>query len=543
MPEAAPPPSTGNPPAGGQGSIADPAGVNTALGPAGEARAGQGADLAHKTGEPPAWLVTASVAGIVIATTLVMIVSFLGPSLGEARIPFAGSGPPFFASAHPGTFLVSYALWIAVVTGAAGVAAGLVAVRRGWRPRPRLLIAGSLIAVVLLMLLPPIGSTDMLNDVIYGRITALGHNPYTMTPRQLMRTGDPVASNAVKKWRRRPSPYGPLTTVTQGAASTLAGDSASATIFWLKIWNALAFLAVALALDRFFRSDAARRARAHLLWTVNPLMLLAVMAGGHNDVLGVVVGLLAVLALRRMELKDGLAAGLLIGLAIAMKAPFALFGLGLAIAALRSPRALAGLGIGAIAVDLPAYWLAGPRSVTTVITETHRANSTYQPWQLVTDVIPHLHRGTAIQALAILATIVLAGLLLWGLPAGPSALPAVRPVLALTLAWLVFSPLQRPWYDVLLFPLLALMPATRLDWIVLGRAVAGAVGSLPGFYPDSPLWLVHSEHLLYGFLVPLTLVCLAATLAWLCLTRQIGIDTTGLSPPPPVPLGRHARVS
>jgi hypothetical protein len=42
---------------------------------------------------------------------------------------------------------------------------------------------------------------------------------------------------------------------------------------------------VALGLDRLLRSDPARRARAHLLWSVNRLMLWALMAGGHLDVL------------------------------------------------------------------------------------------------------------------------------------------------------------------------------------------------------------------------------------------------------------------
>ena len=148
-------------------------------------------------------------------------------------------------------------------------------------------------------------------------------------------------------------------TVTQEAASGLAGDSGAKTMFWLKVWNALAFLAVALALDRMLRSDPALRTRAHLLWTANPLMLLAVMAGGHNDVLGVVFGVLALAAFRRADFMNGLLAGVLAGTAIVLKAPFALIGLGLAIAAIRSPRALVGLALGGIAVVLPTYALAG----------------------------------------------------------------------------------------------------------------------------------------------------------------------------------------
>ena len=432
---------------------------------------------------------------------------------------------------------MSCTLWIAVAVGAAGVAAGLVAVRRGWRPRPQALIAGSLLGVILLMLLPPIGSTDLVDDAIYGRIAALGHSPYTMTPHQLREAHDPVASFAPRKWRRTDSPYGPLITITQAVASKLGGDSASRTMFWLKVWNALAFLAVALALDRCLRSDGARRVRAHLLWTVNPLMLLAVMAGGHNDVLGVVLGLLAILGLRRLDLKHGLLAGLLIGLAITIKAPFAIFGLGLAIAALRSPRALAGLGLGTAAVVVPGYALAGWYAVRSVVTESGSGHtlSLAQPWQLAADVSPYLRGSSAAQALALVASVVLGGVLLWRMPAGPPGLPAVRPVLAVTLAWLVWSPLQRAWYDVLLFPLLALMPATRLDWIVLGRALVGAIGQLPGsIITNKAIPLGLTEHVLYFFVVPLALAGLAAALVWLCVTTRL--SGARLAPRQPVPV-------
>jgi hypothetical protein len=266
-------------------------------------------------------------------------------------------------------------------------------------------------------------------------------------------------------------------------------------------------------------------------------MLLAVMAGGHNDVLGVVFGLLAVLALRRLDLRHGLVAGLLIGLAITIKAPFALFGAGLAIAALRSPRALVGLALGTAVVTVPGYALAGGHAVAAVFKESSRARSFAEPWQLVADIMPYFTHPRAAQALALLASAVLVVLLLWRMPAGPAQLPAVRPVLALTLAWLVWSPLQRAWYDVLLFPLLALMPATRLDWLLLGRALLGAIGQMPGdIIPNKvqPLDLVAAERLVSFYLVPLGLVVVAAVLAWLCLTRQFDRHQDR-SPPLPVP--------
>ena len=528
---APPPPGTEHPSDEGQDRVAQPASSGAVV--VSDAGPAEIASPARASGGPAAWLPGLAVVSIVTSAMLMMIISALGPSAGEPPLPFVRSGGlPFFTRYHPGPRLVSYGLWFAVVMGAVGVAIGLLAVRRGWRPRPRLLITGPLIGVILLMVLPPIGSADMVDDAIHGRIAALGHDPYTMTPGQLQRTGDPVAAYAPKVWRNSATPYGPLITVTEWLASKLAGDSLGGTIVWLKVWNALAFLAVALALDRFFRSDATRRARAHLLWSVNPLMLLAAMAGGHNDILGVVLGLLAVLALKRLDLRNGLAAGLLIGLAIAMKAPFGLFGLGLVIAARRSPRALVGLGLGAAVIVLPGYALAGSHSVTAMLADSRKA-SLIQPWHLIAQVVPFLGRGSITQALALLASLALAGLLLWGLPAGPPSLPGLRPVLAVTLAWLVWSPHQRAWYDVMIFPLLALMPATRLDWILLARALTGAAGQLPGRIISNKLLppeLVHLDQLVYVYLAPLALIVLAAALTWLCVTRQFG-DDVALSRP------------
>jgi hypothetical protein len=472
----------------------------------------------------PRWFAILAVAGIAISAIILIVVGFLGPSITEPAIPSASPWPPFFATANPSVALISYADWVAVLVGVAGVASGVVAVGRGWRPRPQLLLAASLIGVVLLMLSPPIGSSDAKDDAVYGRIAALGHNPYVMTPLQLKQTGDPVAQFAARHWQRDTSPYGPLATVTQLAASKLGGASVSRTMFWIKVWNALAFLAIALALDWFFRRDAAGRARAHLLWSVNPLMLLASMSGGHNDVLGAVFGVLAVLALRRLDFRVGLLAGVLAGLAVDVKATYALFGLGLIIAAIRSPRTLSGLGLGALVVMVPCYALAGKQSVTSVIAESDRAVNTYQPWQLLAHVASSFQNQHRMDAAAVVASVITAGLLLWKMPAGPARLPAVRPVLALTLAWLIWSPQQRAWYDVLIFPLLALMPMTRLDWIALARGAAGAIGQLPAntIAPKAPPpWLSHLERVLELSVVPCVLVALALVLLVLCLSGHI----------------------
>jgi hypothetical protein len=466
----------------------------------------------------------AALAAIGVSIALMTAVGAAGPSAAVAGFPAARGWPPYFGHLSLSPVLASLLTWLAVIIGGAGVAAGLVAVRRGWRPRARNLIIASLVAVVALMLVPPIGSTDIFDYAVYGRIAALGHSPYAMTPAQLRSSGDPVGAIAPVPWENIGSVYGPLATVTEKVASQLSGTSPAKTLFWLKVWNALAYLVIVAALDLLLRRDAAGRARAHLLWALNPLMLLAVMAGGHIDGLAAAAGVTGLLAFRRPTTKNALVAGILVGVAVAIKLPFALFGVGVAWAARRSPLALAGAALGAAAVLVPGYLLAGRRAVHALLTKGVAGPvDLYEPWQLLYRLLGWAAPSHRIDTIAALAAVLLAALLLWRLPDGAPATPAVRVALALTLAWLVTSPQQRPWFDAMIFPLLAVMPATRLDWIALGRLVVASAAELPGvtYYAGlRPRWLADVADVISRGLAPLALTGLTVALIWLCLTRR-----------------------
>jgi hypothetical protein len=469
------------------------------------------------------WLGRGALAAIYLSLALIVAVGLQGRSAAVPALGAAGGWPPYFHNAAIVPVWTTLEVWTAVVAGGLGLASGLMAVRRGWRPRPRLLVIGSVIAVAALTVLPPIGSTDMIDYAIYGRITVLGHSPYVMTPAQLKLSGDPVGALAPPPWKYDPSVYGPLGTATEWAASELAGTSAALTVFWLKVWNALAFLAVALALDRMFRRDAAGRARAHLLWSVNPLMLFAVVAGGHIDGLGAALGLFALITVRRVNLGRGLLAGVLIGAAIAIKAPFAIFAVGLGWAARRSPPTLAAIGAGAAAVLVPSYLLAGPKAVSAVAGRATGRSDLYQPWQLLNRLSSWHHPGGALNVVALLSSAVLAVVLLRRMPPGPATLASVRPALALSLGWLIFSPQQRPWFDAMIFPLLALMPATRLDWIAVARLTAATLAEVPGvtFYVYlKPAWLSAAAKVIDLWIVPGMLVGALIALLWLCVTNR-----------------------
>ena len=125
-------------------------------------------------------------AGIGGAILIMIAASAVRDSWMDPPIVLPAWGPPWdLQSAHVPVGVVTVALWVAVLAGLGGVLAGLAAVRLGARPGVRDLLVAAALAVAALTVLLPAGSTDALDYAAYGRILALGHNPYVMTPYQL----------------------------------------------------------------------------------------------------------------------------------------------------------------------------------------------------------------------------------------------------------------------------------------------------------------------------------------------------------------------
>jgi hypothetical protein len=82
--------------------------------------------------------------------------------------------------------------------------------------------------------------------------------------------------------------------------------------------------------------------------------------------------------------------------------------------------------------------------------------------------------------LAALLFVGLGGLLLWRMPPGDVLRPAIRPALALSLAWLAVWPYELPWYDAMILCVLVFYPATLLDWLVLARLTGATIANMPG---------------------------------------------------------------
>jgi len=467
-----------------------------------------------------------------ISVAATFAVAVAGPSVMEPVLPGRPGQPPWAFDLHMSAYVAVGLTALGLAAGTSGLVLTLRAMRDGWTFSARAVLLAGIAAAALLTLVPPFGSSDQLSYAAYGRMLVTGHNPYLTTPQQLISLGDPVA-RAVQDWRGQPSVYGPLATGIEGLASLIAGTSARLTVFLLGLANLAAFVITALLLHWMARADEGRQLRAGLLWAANPLLLQVLVAGAHVDVQMIAFCVAAVAVLYgagRMApptVPRALLAGLLVGLGFAVKVTAALVGLGIAAAlacALWQRRRrfillLAGLAAGFAAPAGLALALGG----SAMLKDTSQASdmvSIASPWRPIRAALQHLadyHSASDIVragaiSLAVILVIITAVVLARGVPA---ATPGVLP-LALVLGWLFAWPYVLPWYDALGWAFLAVVPATRLDWLMLMRTSVLGFAYLPArtygvHMPSGLSWL---QPVIRNGIAP---VILAAEVVWLVL--------------------------
>ncbi|GAC1345212.1 MAG: hypothetical protein NVSMB29_19390 [Candidatus Dormibacteria bacterium] len=435
---------------------------------------------------------------------LIAAVGLLGPSAAVPPLGRSGSADPV---------LVTALLWLAIATGAAALLTGLRSRNTPDRaPRARRLLLGGLAATALLTSLAvirgPVGSADAVSYAAYGRAVTEGRDPYLVSPRT-------VLPEVEAPWRDTPSVYGPLATAEQTLADALApGRGARGTVGLLAVFGGAAFAGVGLLLDGATRRSPAARARAHLLWTANPLLLLQVVAGVHLDVLLAGATVAAVLAARRTALSGAVLSGAALGAAVTVKATGGLVLAALAFASRGRPRSLAPLLGTAAVVAIPAYLAAGPH-VLHQLRRASRYTSAGSPWRPIRAVLhPLLGAGPAQTAVG-LGALALAVLLLFRL-SRPGVLgtghPAARAATLAALAYLLSAPYQLAWYDALALGTLALLGPGRIDRLVVGHLALLSAAYVPGRVVGLPAALTTALDVLRAGICPagLALIVLAA---------------------------------
>ena len=137
-----------------------------------------------------------------------------------------------------------------------------------------------------LLFAPPLFSRDLYSYLADGTLLHHGLDPYTHAPDALGAIGQTHVLGAVSPfWRHTTAPYGPAFV---GAASLIAGAVSQHLVGGVLLLRGLELIGVALLtvfVPRLARRQDADPARAVWLVVLSPLVLLELIAAGHNDAL------------------------------------------------------------------------------------------------------------------------------------------------------------------------------------------------------------------------------------------------------------------
>jgi hypothetical protein len=446
-----------------------------------------------KNGRLGFWLIVAS-----CLTTIV--VAFLGPSTVTLNVgPANGSLlPPYFIPTEWGEriglplseWIVVPALWIGITVGAIGLLIAWRAVSAGWRPRIHRMFYLGVGLNLATAAVPPLTSADVLMYAAYGRLQHQGADPYAITPAEVFRqTYDPVLVWTERPWQDTPSVYGPIASFTQWLANVLGGDSMHDVVFWLQLIHVTAFIVVCAVMIKLAHGDPARQTRSVLFTILNPLLIWAVIAGGHNEALTLVFAIIALWFVRRSPFMTGI----FIGLAGSVKVSLVFYGIAMIWGYRHDWRKVLQLGIGTLIPISILYGVFAPAALLAAGRNTgYVSGGSWAPWfdTALSWVIGGHARGvTGIVGWLLMVVIawMLSRVLPWSAVPG-ATLPAERDPLTITVrttivlctAWLVSSPYTLSWYDLIVWAPLALLIPTRLDWLMALRGTALSVAYVTG---------------------------------------------------------------
>lgn len=361
---------------------------------------------------------------------------------------------------HPGPPVVAFLLF-AVGAGLLSAAwIGLLGLSRDSarpeRSRIRLVVAMLALWSVPILLGPPLLSNDVYSYAAQGELASQGVDPTGTGPIALergefLRAADPV-------WRRAPAPYGPVAIGVSEAVVSVTGHDAAAAVWGFRLMVLTGIVLAAVGIPTIARSYGTDPAFALALGLVNPLVLLHLVGGIHNDALMMGLLICGIAAARRDK---RVLAVVLVALATAVKLPaacgFVFLGWDWAGSDKPTSRRLltagmvtaAGMSLVAVmcaVVGIGYGWI-------TALSNTGKVTSTLAPATLLGLVFGDMVRSVGVElgASSLVALFRLAGLAIAGFVCLQILLRSDRigMVRALGLSLLVviaFGPVIWPWY-------------------------------------------------------------------------------------------------
>ncbi len=216
----------------------------------------------------------------------------VGSSLPSSPFKLEVGGTWFFGvPSFPSTTLM--------LPGVVAVYGGMVLFVRVWfglyqtlRARPGVPIRalGWMLALWTLPLLfvAPLFSRDVFSYAAQGEMMSHHINPYNYGPGTL--GSGPYFSGVDPLWANTAAPYGPLFLMLAGWSASLSLHHALVTILLLRLQSVVGVALIAYCIPKLARSFGREPGPAFVLAVLNPLTLLALVGGAHND--AIMVGLL-----------------------------------------------------------------------------------------------------------------------------------------------------------------------------------------------------------------------------------------------------------
>jgi alpha-1,6-mannosyltransferase len=160
----------------------------------------------------------------------------------------------------------------------------------------------------------PLFTRDVYSYLAQGRLPLVGFDPYAVGPDAMSSV---FTDNVHYFWQGTPAPYGPLFILIAKAVVGLVGDNVILGVVLMRLALLPGLALFVWALPELTRRLGGRVPLALWVAVANPMMIISMIGGGHNDLL--VVGLLAAGALTALRGRPGWGI-VLVTLAMAVKA-------------------------------------------------------------------------------------------------------------------------------------------------------------------------------------------------------------------------------
>ncbi|APT90744.1 alpha 1,6 mannopyranosyltransferase [Corynebacterium sphenisci DSM 44792] len=137
--------------------------------------------------------------------------------------------------------------------------------------------------VLPLLITAPLFTQDIYSYLAQGAIVGRGLDPYLAGPVDILGARDPLARSVPLIWSHSPSPYGPVAMAVAAGISALTEDHVLASVLLHRTIAVISLYAVAWALVRLAQRCGVSPQFALWLGVLNPLVLLHLVGGAHNE--------------------------------------------------------------------------------------------------------------------------------------------------------------------------------------------------------------------------------------------------------------------